>query len=314
VAEPDQAAVADQPAVRRLAGWVTLTAVVVTFWELTYPLKFRAVALGPWLAVQPPRKIDTVGNVVLFLPGTIGAGWLARLWGWKRGPTVAVVTLAGAVLSFTVETMQVWLPERDSSINDLVANTLGAALGAALGFYLAPRLTAAVTRWRAGLRTRVWARRLLWALLLMALLRWAPGDLAPQVDELKRGWHRTVAAGGPLHATRLWVQDGRGGDGWAAAWELAGAAVAAVVAGLVAFLTARALREDWEPRGERSSPAPFVLLGAAALVIGMELATLAVRSRTMNATDLCAGLAGVAVGVAVDALRGSGRAGDRPRR
>lgn len=65
---------------------------------------------------------DSLRNIVLFMP----FGFLAaRL---TRG-TWRVVALA-AVVSLSIELAQQWIPGRDPSIDDVVTNTLGAALGA----------------------------------------------------------------------------------------------------------------------------------------------------------------------------------------
>jgi glycopeptide antibiotics resistance protein len=70
-----------------------------------------------WLA-------DGVLNVGLFLPLGMAIGWRGRSF-WKT-------TLGGAALSTVVELLQMRLPGRDPELRDIVANTLGAALGAAL--------------------------------------------------------------------------------------------------------------------------------------------------------------------------------------
>ena len=67
-------------------------------------------------------------NLLLFLPfGYLGA----RCMGASRRSALAAVGLA-VVLSFLVETAQLFAPGRYPSTTDVVANGAGAALGAAL--------------------------------------------------------------------------------------------------------------------------------------------------------------------------------------
>jgi len=70
-----------------------------------------------WLA-------DGVLNVALFVPLGLAAGWRATSF-WR-------VAVAGALLSTAIEVLQMMVPGRDPSLRDIVANTTGAALGAAL--------------------------------------------------------------------------------------------------------------------------------------------------------------------------------------
>jgi hypothetical protein len=87
-----------------------------------------------WLA-------DGVLNVGLFLPLGMAIGW--------RGKSFWRATLAGAALSTAVELLQTRIPGRDPELRDIVANTIGAALGAALVYrprtWLLP--TARAFRW-----------------------------------------------------------------------------------------------------------------------------------------------------------------------
>jgi hypothetical protein len=91
-----------------------------------------------WLA-------DGVLNVGLFLPLGMAITW--------RGKSFWRATLAGAVLSTAVELLQTLIPGRDPELRDIVANTIGAALGAALIYrprtWLVP--TARGARWLSAL-------------------------------------------------------------------------------------------------------------------------------------------------------------------
>ena len=74
---------------------------------------------------------DIVQNVILFLPvGILGAHCFRR----RLMPTLAT----GLGLSLLVETLQLLTPNRVSSVNDLVFNTLGTAAGFLLYLRLAP--------------------------------------------------------------------------------------------------------------------------------------------------------------------------------
>ncbi|WP_312180576.1 VanZ family protein [Arthrobacter sp.] len=68
--------------------------------------------------------VEAAANVVLFVPlGLLVGAWLSPRWTW-------LAALAGFCLSAGVETGQaLLLPERFATPQDVMANTLGAALG-----------------------------------------------------------------------------------------------------------------------------------------------------------------------------------------
>lgn len=75
-----------------------------------------------WLA-------DGILNLCLFVPFGLALGWNAR------SPAKAV--FCGLLLSTTVELAQMWIPGRDPSLSDIIANTIGTSVGALIG--LRPR-------------------------------------------------------------------------------------------------------------------------------------------------------------------------------
>jgi hypothetical protein len=79
------------------------------------------------------HALEFLFNVALFLP--LGAGG-ALLW---RRPTTAMWALIAFLLSASIELVQVVMPGRDASARDVVANTVGATLGAALMRWLLRR-------------------------------------------------------------------------------------------------------------------------------------------------------------------------------
>jgi VanZ family protein len=74
---------------------------------------------------------DVLANIAGFMPlGLIVCAYVR----WIKGPwkSILVTTIACGILSLGIEVLQYYVPRRGSGITDIIANTLGAALGAAL--------------------------------------------------------------------------------------------------------------------------------------------------------------------------------------
>src|SRR5438093_4719509 len=100
----------------------------------------------PW----PSRitKFDIAINMLAYAP----FGFLLALVDTHRPPTVRLAAAigAGALLSFAMESAQMFLPTRDASTIDFICNSFGAAAGgvAALAFDRAPGLRGRIAQWR----------------------------------------------------------------------------------------------------------------------------------------------------------------------
>src|SRR5438477_4132389 len=80
-------------------------------------------------------RYDFLLNIIAYAPFGFFVAWLpARASPLAR---IALGAIVGAVLSFAMEWLQMFLPQRVASISDLASNTLGASLGAAIGAALA---------------------------------------------------------------------------------------------------------------------------------------------------------------------------------
>lgn len=93
--------------------------------------------------------IDTVGNVLLFVP--FGAATFVALY--ERPRPLLKATLLGLALSALFETLQIWIPGRVVAVDDLVLNTLGAALGAGFTGLILNLYRAIASRMRAAGRS-----------------------------------------------------------------------------------------------------------------------------------------------------------------
>jgi VanZ family protein len=84
---------------------------------------------APW----PPRwtRFDVIANALAYVP----FGAFVALIPHRASPLIriGVALAAGATLSFTMETLQMFLPTRDASIVDLLANACGALAGGLIG-------------------------------------------------------------------------------------------------------------------------------------------------------------------------------------
>jgi hypothetical protein len=107
--------------------------------DVIIPAVFRPIQrdflIPPWkdLSYRRPDYSDIVVNILGFMPFGFcfflhrcllePRQWAANVWR---------VILAGAMVSLTIETIQVWLPDRVSSTTDLLTNTAGTLLGVVL--------------------------------------------------------------------------------------------------------------------------------------------------------------------------------------
>jgi len=104
----------------------------------------------PFFLFAPQRftRFDVAINVMAYMP----FGFFLALIGSRRRASARFATTVGiaALLSFAMETGQMYLPTRDASWGDIVSNSAGAALGslAALAFDRAPGLRNGIRRWR----------------------------------------------------------------------------------------------------------------------------------------------------------------------
>jgi hypothetical protein len=107
-----------------------------------YPFEYRgpATEMGPWIALlqswKPwPPETDFVVNLFFYAP--LGAsGVLSIPENIPRPYRVALTVLAGALLSTATELMQFYVG-RDTSIFDIVANSVGTFVAAISVMYLA---------------------------------------------------------------------------------------------------------------------------------------------------------------------------------
>jgi hypothetical protein len=86
-----------------------------------------------WKEFEPTKfyAIDLLMNVAGFVPlGFIFGAYF--LLGRSRGQAILYATLLGGALSFTIEVLQAYIPQRYSGTTDIITNTLGTFLGAAL--------------------------------------------------------------------------------------------------------------------------------------------------------------------------------------
>ncbi len=87
---------------------------------------------------------DVVGNILLFMP----FGFLLYMFLNYRGSShpIARSVLAGAVLSFCIEFIQLFIPERKTGLHDLFNNTLGTWIGAVIAMIYSHRVSAIARR------------------------------------------------------------------------------------------------------------------------------------------------------------------------
>lgn len=99
----------------------------------SFSVPHKGFLRSPPKEFEPNRRyaIDVLENIAGFVPlGFIVCAYLA--FTRHRWQAVLLTTVACGMLSFVIEVLQYYVPRRGSGMTDIITNTLGAALGAAL--------------------------------------------------------------------------------------------------------------------------------------------------------------------------------------
>ena len=123
--------------VRRAASLLMVLYLATVAWIVFWPSADPATASVSWMtdlllsagapAWVSAAVVEFLANVALFLPLSFLGSLLIMGWSWQRWLVVGIC--ASAVIELG---QLVLLPDRSARVVDLVANTLGALLGATL--------------------------------------------------------------------------------------------------------------------------------------------------------------------------------------
>ena len=271
--------------------WLSLGAAALFAAFATYgswvPLEIHIVPLDvaiarfsqtPLIPLHRASRTDFVTNVLLFMP--IGFFLVGALAGRTRAAAVAWLAPVTALclgLSVAIEFGQIFVSGRTPSWNDVVAETLGAALGAGAWLLAGPD----VLDWIARLARADSSRTdTLWRLLGIYTAAWVllgvlPLDFTIRPQELAQ----------KLRAGRI-VLEPFGGP--ATLSDNIGVVLMALPIGGFGLLLGMRRRSEW--------PLAFALLFGGALTSSVEFAQLLAFSRTADVTDLFMNMSGVALG------------------
>jgi VanZ family protein len=136
---PNDAATPDLPELSiRNSRAIACAVVVFIVYGSLYPFRYQegdpstgpvANLLSTWREWDHPG--DLLSNVLLYIPfGFFASAAMPARFGWLARLIAAI--LLGALLSIGMELLQFHAVERDSSLGDVYANTIGSALGALL--------------------------------------------------------------------------------------------------------------------------------------------------------------------------------------
>ncbi|MCC7069067.1 MAG: VanZ family protein [Burkholderiales bacterium] len=174
-----------------LAQWVTVINVGVIVYASLQPFS-GWTPLPPqarfFLWQWPQRVIvnDVLINVIGYLPfgAALALAWPTR-WGRRRRWMLSVA--AGAALSLAMESAQMWLPTRYASTVDVITNTLGTGLGAALGLLLT--VPAGLGRAAQAMRERWVVPGATGELMLALLALWLLAQINPAIPLFAATYH-----------------------------------------------------------------------------------------------------------------------------
>ena len=185
---------------RALLVWLALGYLTFAVYGSLVPLDFHGRPLAEaWLAFRDIRylnlsigsRADWVANILLFIP--LAFFWSGVLWparGVIRRVLVVIGVFAACMgLSLVIEFAQLFFPPRTVSLNDILAESIGAALGVVAWIAFGSRLMAWLAGWRSARSPLdVWGRVLYLYLFVLFAYNLLPLDLTLSPVEIFHKW------------------------------------------------------------------------------------------------------------------------------
>ena len=156
-------------------------------WDETWT-RWQAVRARP---LGMDSRTDFATNVVLFIPlGFLLVGTFAVKRDWMVAVLAAVLVIpCCTALSAAIEFTQLWFPERVSSMNDVLAETIGAVLGSLLWIAYGCQITEYVeSAWIASGPNNLAVKLLPGYLFFLVLIHVMPLDLTISPAEIYHKW------------------------------------------------------------------------------------------------------------------------------
>jgi VanZ family protein len=223
-------------------------------------------------------RADWVANLLLMVP--LAFLWLAALATGRgavaRGVWSGVVWSACIGLALAIEFTQLYFPQRTVSVNDIVAEGIGAGIGVAAWWFLGSRVARWLVRWQETRGVPNLAEQAVWAYAgLLVLYNLMPLDLAPSPWNLLEKFRA-----GRLVLVPFGFETG---DLPARLYEVAsGIAIWAPLAAL------------WVLSGRKSAVQSWIM--TTGIAAGIEFAQLFVYTRVSDVTDVLIAAAGAGIG------------------
>lgn len=188
-----------------------LFSVFVVYGSLV-PLAYRACSFADAVSrytevmSQPPTftsRSDWAANVLLFIPLGFLAAAATIVDRTARWPLLALVPFFAA-FSGAIEFLQLWFPDRTTSCNDVIAETLGGIAGLVAWLLVGMPLTTRLRAMWANLDANDWAAKLLPVYgLLLVFAHGMPFDLSISPGEVWQKYQRgfdpeAVQSGAPI--------------------------------------------------------------------------------------------------------------------
>jgi len=223
-------------------------------------------------------RADWVANLLLMVP--LSFLWLSALGNGRgaaaRGALSVFVWTGCIALALAIEFTQVYFPQRTVSVNDVVAEGIGAGIGVAAWWFAGARVVRWLARWQETRGAPNLAEQAVWAYVgLLVLYNLMPLDLAPSPFDLLEKFRA-----GRLVLVPFGFETS---DLPARLYEVAsGIAIWAPLAAL------------WVLSGRKSAIQSWIT--ATGVAAGIEFAQLFVYTRVSDVTDVLIAAAGAGIG------------------